>query len=115
TVDTHGAEDAAESAPTLRKIKVSIEPDSVHQSTTPTSAMPTVSATRGQCAPYGCRWKYCSPTIAHAPTRTMPIVPRIAPNASPARTSRLITRHQSRRLTSPSAIARIIKVDASDQ
>src|SRR5205809_1115737 len=84
-VATKGAEDAAGSAPTLRRIKGSMDPESVPQSTTPTSAMPTVSATRGQCAPYGCRWKYCSPTIAHAPTRTMPIVPRIAPNASPAR------------------------------
>src|SRR5216117_829973 len=114
SVATKVADDVAGSAPTLRRINGSMDPESVPQSTTPTSAIPTVSATSGQCGPYGCRWKYCSPTMAHAPTRTTPITPRIAPNESPACTSRLITRHQSCNVTSPSAMARIINVDACE-
>ena len=42
------------------------------------------------------------------------MLPRIAPSASPANTSRRITRHQSRSFTSPSASARITSVDACD-
>ena len=39
---------------------------------------------------------------------------RIVPSASPTRISRLITRHQSRRPTSPSASARMTSVEACD-
>src|SRR5207248_10976810 len=91
-----------------------MEPESVPQITTPTREIPTVIATSGQCGPYGCRCKYCSPMIAHTATRTTPMVPRIEPNVRPDGTSRPMTRHQSRKVTSPNAMARIVKVDACD-
>ena len=42
------------------------------------------------------------------------MAPRIAPNESPDCNSSRTTRHQSRKRTSPSAIARIINVEACD-
>ena len=50
----------------------------------------------------------------HNATRKIPIAPRIAPKEKPALISRPATRHQSRNVTSPSAIARTIKVDACE-
>ena len=42
------------------------------------------------------------------------MLPRMAPSASPANSSRRITRHQSASLTSPSASARMTSVEACD-
>src|SRR6266480_2087858 len=114
SVATNGAEDVAGSAPTRLKTNGNIEPESEPQSTTPTSARPTVIATSGQCGPYNSRWKYFSPAIDHSATRNVPIAPRIKPSDKPARISRNATRHQSRSVTSPRAIARTIRVDACE-
>ena len=46
--------------------------------------------------------------------RQMPTVPRMAPSARPAISSRRATRHQSRSCTSPSAIARMMSVVACE-
>src|ERR1041385_5966835 len=114
SVATKGADDVAGSAPTRRKRNGNIEPESEPQRTTPTSARPTVIATSGQCGPYNWRLKYFSPTMDQSATRKTPIVPRIKPNDKPARISRPATRHQSRNVTCPSAIARMIRVEACD-
>src|SRR6266496_2607575 len=114
SVATKVVEEVAGSAPKRRKANGSMDPESEPQSTTPTSARPTVSATSGQCGPYNSRWKYFSPMIDHSATRNVPIAPRIKPNDKPARISRNATRHQSRSVTCPSAIARTIRVDACE-
>src|ERR1051326_4521118 len=114
SVATKGADEVAGSAPTRRRTNGNIDPEREPQSTTPTSAKPTVNATSGQCGPYSSRWKYFSPMMDHSATRKIPIAPRIAPNEKPARISRPATRHQSRSVTSPSAMARTISVEACD-
>src|ERR1043166_795446 len=107
-VATNGAEEAAGSNPSRRNRNGNIEPASVPHITTPTSATPTVIATGSQCGPYKFE------NADHSEIRRKPIEPRIAPSASPASNSRRITRHQSRNVTSPSAIARMINVAACE-
>ena len=50
----------------------------------------------------------------HIEIRRNPIVPRMVPSANPENTSRLITRHMSARVSSPTARARITSVEACE-
>ena len=52
SVGTKGADDDAGSKPSRRSTKGSIDPVRTPHSTIPTSAKPTVIATRNQCCPY---------------------------------------------------------------
>ena len=105
-VATNGAEEAAGSKPILRRKKGSIDPESVPHTTTPTKEKPTVMATRAQCAPY--RFVKAD----HIAMRRKPMDPRTIPSMRPEKISRLITNHQSFKVISCSAIARIISVAA---
>src|SRR5688572_6873174 len=107
-VATNGAEDVAGSIFKLRKRKGSMEPASEPQSTIPTRAMPTVNASKNQCSPYE------SNNTAQSAIRAKPNVPNKVPRDKPVKNSRRITRHQSRRPISPSAMARMINVDACE-
>src|SRR6266404_3214177 len=106
SVATNGAEDVAGSRPNLRNTNGNIEPANVPHITTPISAKKIVNPIKGQCGPYTFE------KSAHNEIRTKPSVPRMPPNASPEKASRRITRHQSRKVTSLIAIARMIKVVA---
>src|SRR5215471_15172785 len=107
-VATKGADDVAGSKPNRRSKKGSIDPAIVPHKTMPIRATPTVSATKGQCGPY--RFENADHTVI----RRKPIVPRITPSPKPEKISRRITRHQSRKVTSPRANARITSVDACE-
>src|ERR1051325_8867855 len=108
SVATNGADDVAGSSPTRRSKNGSIEPASDPHSTIPTRANPTVTANKNQCSPYELNSK-CQTEM-----RITPIVPKIAPSDRPDKISRRITRHQSCSVTSPNAIARMIRVEACE-
>src|SRR3954464_8876496 len=108
SVATNGADEVAGSNPNRRKMNGSPQPTSVPHSTTPTNASATVVATSSQCGPYRLE------KADQIEIRRNPIVPRIAPSAIPARTSRRMTFQKSASDTSPTASALITSVDACD-
>src|SRR6185503_12693226 len=90
-----------------------MEPESDPQRTTPISETKIVNPTSHQYCPYMPPVER-SKMKCHAVMRTNPMVPRIPPSNKPDPNSRRITRHQSRSVISPSAMARMIKVVACD-
>ena len=78
----------------------SMLPESVPQTTTPNKVMATVIPIAIQCAPYRSGAKECQAKI-----RRKPIIPNTVPSMSPDIISLFITRHQSRKVISPTAIA----------
>src|SRR5690349_1786186 len=97
SVATNGADDVGGSIFKLRNRKGSMDPAREPHNTMPTSATPTVSASKNQCSPYA------SNKTAHTEIRIKPNVPNKAPSDKPVINSRRITRHQSRKPISPNA------------
>ena len=102
-VATNGADDVAGSKPSFFNNKGSMEPASDPHKTIPINVKPTVKATISQCGPY------ILLNGTHAVIRKKPIIPRVTPSIKPDNISRRITRHQSEIVTSPNAIACMIK------
>src|SRR4029079_10232637 len=105
-VATKGADEVAGSSFKVRRRKGSMDPEIVPHKTTPTSENDTVTAIKSQCGPYTVE------KLDQIEMRRNPITPSTRPRIKPQASSRRITRHQSRKRTSPMAIARIIRVVA---
>ena len=102
----NGAEEVAGSNPSRFKSNGIIDPITVPHSTTPKTEKPIVAPINTKCGPY------ISVKTPHADTRAKPITPRTNPKSKPVVISLRIIFHQSFIVTSPSAKARIISVDA---
>src|SRR5690606_8464110 len=98
-VDTKGADELAGSAPNLRRINGNIAPTKDPHRTTPTKELPIAAPYRYHASPY------VSLNTSSTPILKKPKTPKITPSSNPERISRFMTIHQSRRVTSPMAIA----------